>query len=546
MHYTPFLWLVGSLVATGALAGEKPTGLPPIPPVGEASRMQFERRGLPIKLDPSTLSDPPAILSTSTLPYKVLAPATTPVFVLPAAPVMPPVSDVATYLPATSAALTSDLYITATQMIQNAKTLSINGVIVNVGQIIPNALCALDNSCTSPTQSTVDKMVKAYGAKNCLDSSTNDTVTNSPLKCTFAASSALPQHHMVEPTRLCTFAQVPEVPHLFHGQKPSPSTRGAATDSSRATIVVVVKGNTQSTAIYGVNVGSDGCAISNIQIDGSRPALGWISAGQALIEMGGTNMGHVISNIRAFEPRGWSVLHLIEGADNACFGAKVLNSQIRPAGPAPSGTSQFRRRNHHKSIHNLKRDSTGTYPAGQWADGISLACSGSVVQGNTITDAIDGGIVIFQAPGSLVSNNRIITDDRQLLGGYQRITNNVLDARNSMMKIGIAIGPLSWQTYNTSYTRTFDGVFSSNQFSSSGPKRYFGYGVTVAGYTHATVQGNSFNAANFGGTVGASCDPGIPAFGPMWRNPYTIRNTGPAFDERRSRVRRRHLLPAKN
>lgn len=51
------------------------------------------------------------------------------------------------------------------------------------------------------------------------------------------------------------------------------------------------------------------------------------------------------------------------------------------------------------------------------ADGISLACRNSVVSGNTITDATDGGIVIFQAPGSMIKDNTIIADQRQLLGG---------------------------------------------------------------------------------------------------------------------------------
>ncbi|SCZ89791.1 BZ3500_MvSof-1268-A1-R1_Chr1-3g01580 [Microbotryum saponariae] len=490
MHYKPFIWLVVSF-ATGALAGEKPSGLPPIPPVGETARMLIKRRGLPIKLDHhrDQASRDPLHFDTTVQRACArnnagLCPSCRP---CPAARHgrrdVSPCHERRTHL----------------EPVHHRDS---NG------------------SKSSPTQSTVDKMVKAYDAKNCLDSSTNDTAINSLLKCMFAALSYGGANTTVY---LCPSAVIPlNYPIYFTDKGQGLSTRGAPTDSTRATIVV--KGNTQSTAVYGANVGSDGCTLSKIQIDGSRPTLGWMNGGQALNEMGGTNSGHVISNIRAFEPRGWSVLQsLIAGTNNACFGTKVLNSQIGPAGHVPSGASQFRRRNHHSNNkhHNLKRDSTGTYSAGQWADGISLACSGSVVQGETITDATDGGFIIFQAPGSLVTINRIITDDRQLLGGINavdfpphyrnftgtQVTNNVLDARNSMMKIEIAIGPLSWQRYNTSDTRTFDG-------------------------------GNRFNAANFGGTVGASCDPGIPAFGPMWRNPYTTLNTvaqslmknGSAFD----------------
>ncbi|KDE04232.1 hypothetical protein MVLG_05331 [Microbotryum lychnidis-dioicae p1A1 Lamole] len=343
-------------------------------------------------------------------------------------------------------------------MFQSAKTLNINGVVVNVGQVIPDASCALDNPCASPTQSTVDKMVESYGAKNCLDSSTNDTVINSLLKCTFAA---LPYGGPNTTVYLCPSAVIPlNCPIYFTDKGQGLSTRGAPIDSTRRA-TIVVKGNTQSTAVYGTKVGSAGCILSNIQIEGSRPTLGWMNGGQALIEMGGTK-----SLATSFPTSALSNL-ADEGTNNACFGAKVLNSQIGPAGPhAPSGASQCCRRNHHPNNkhHNLKRDSAGTYPSGQWADGISLACPGSILQGNTITDATDGGIVIFQAPASLVTNNRIVTDDRQLLGGINavdfpphygkftgnQVTNNVLDARNSMMKIGIAIGPLSWQTYDTS------------------------------------------------------------------------------------------------
>lgn len=136
-----------------------------------------------------------------------------------------------------------------------------------------------------------------------------------------------------------------------------------------------------------------------------------------------------------------------------------------------------------------------TYTPGQWADGISLACTNSLVSGNTrvvfsahlpfqdanlnllhrITDATDGGIVIFQAPGSKITSNtyvspsqllslafltslpRIISKERQLLGGINAVDfspfngnyagtvvdSNTIIAESNFIKIGLAIGRAS-------------------------------------------------------------------------------------------------------
>jgi hypothetical protein len=54
---------------------------------------------------------------------------------------------------------------------------------------------------------------------------------------------------------------------------------------------------------------------------------------------------------------------------------------------------------------------------GQWADGISFAGFDGLVAGNLIMDATDGAIVVFGAPGSLITSNTIITRTRSCLGG---------------------------------------------------------------------------------------------------------------------------------
>lgn len=93
----------------------------------------------------------------------------------------------------------------------------------------------------------------------------------------------------------------------------------------------------------------------NIQIDGNREGLGYLSGGAALMEMGGANTGQTIDNVKAYEPRGWSCLHgigewenlcfgvrlvrrltysfvLLEGTNLACRGMQITNNQIGPSG----------------------------------------------------------------------------------------------------------------------------------------------------------------------------------------------------------------------
>lgn len=55
----------------------------------------------------------------------------------------------------------------------------------------------------------------------------------------------------------------------------------------------------------------------------------------------------------------------------------ITGNEIGPSGHSPTNGKQF------------KRDDV--YVPQQWADGISIACKGSRVQGNTIVDATDGG-----------------------------------------------------------------------------------------------------------------------------------------------------------
>lgn len=153
----------------------------------------------------------------------------------------------------------------------------------------------------------------------------------------------------------------------------------------RATVKLV--GSSTSCAIYTADVGRDRATVSNIQVDGNRPTLGYFNGGLALMEMGGTNADQVVDNVRIFEPRAWSALHIIEGSGNSCVGAVVKDCQIGPAGQAPTGPTQYR----------LRERETGPYPPYQWADGISLSCRNSVVTNNVCASVVLSFLLLARA-----------------------------------------------------------------------------------------------------------------------------------------------------
>ena len=118
------------------------------------------------------------------------------------------------------------------------------------------------------------------------------------------------------------------------------------------------------------------------QIDGNRQGA-TVNDGGANIEFGGATSGQLIEYVNSRNTRGWSSLHVSEGNDD-CEGAIVRYNDIGPA---------------------------GTDEEFQWADGISYACRNGLVQNNTVIGATDGGIVVFGAPGSIISNNVVQVGD---------------------------------------------------------------------------------------------------------------------------------------
>lgn len=244
-------------------------------------------------------------------------------------------------------------------------------------------------------------------------------------------------------------------------------TQGFPTDASRALLRIVHKD-----VATAVSMGNRaGVKLSHVIIDGNRPELGIASGG--LIESGGNGAGTVVEWVKAYEPRGWSVLVIGHGDDLVCEGSVARNNELGPGGRAEYAM----------------------------ADGISLACRNSVVENNTIVDVTDGGIVIFQAPGSLVANNTIIAENRIMFYGISmedygpydgdftgtRVISNTIDAAGAMIRRGIGMGPyVGCIPPEEATLRSRGAVITDNTLKGD----HMAYGFVVSGVEDWTMTGN--------------------------------------------------------
>lgn len=256
-------------------------------------------------------------------------------------------------------------------------------------------------------------------------------------------------------------------------------TQGFPTDDRRATLRIV--STTLTTAV--IMRDYNDIVLSHVIVDGNRPKLGY-RAGDALVYAGGSSSGQVIRSIRILEPRSWSALHLIQGHPSPappCANALVEDNEIGPAGSSNE----------------------------TWADGISLACTKSTVRNNRITDATDGGIVIFGATGSLIEGNTIRAETRTLLGGINMVDfdpyegnytgtivrNNVIDASGAVIRIGLGMGVRVWGCWPADTDKTlYGGVVAGNVLR--GEKMQ--YGFAVDGVRNWLVTGNVDEATHIG------------------------------------------------
>lgn len=90
------------------------------------------------------------------------------------------------------------------------------------------------------------------------------------------------------------------------------------------------------------------------------------------------------------------------------------------------------------------------------------------------------------------------------------VEHNTLNSLSSMIKIGIAIGGMSWGSDNRTVARTFGGIVRNNHFQ-SGPTDagFFGFAIALAGHEGAMVTGNRASQASFGGLPTRFCIPNV-------------------------------------
>jgi len=288
------------------------------------------------------------------------------------------------------------------------------------------------------------------------------------------------------------------------------STVGYPTDGSRATLVVsgpITNNTGHTTAIDGTCKGCNGLMLRNIQINGTREIGPQLKNSGANIEMGGSNANQTIQFVRSYYARGWSCLHIQEGALN-CTGVIVQNNDIGPCG-------------------------VDTFP--DWADGISFSCRNGIVRNNLINTPTDGGIVLFGSPGTLVENNTIWVENRTLLGGINMVDyepwlgnyNGVIvrdnlitggfadtapsgsqsdgsNAENVLIKIGIGIGPRTWFANHFGSNVSQGGTVINNKFTGA-----FGFAIAMSSAKNFTITGNTLTGnTSFIGQSSVNCSKG--------------------------------------
>lgn len=316
---------------------------------------------------------------------------------------------------------------------------------------------------------------------------------------------------------LCPSAQyMIQAPIVFTAPNQEISTLGYPTDDSRATLVVggpVANGQGHTTAVDGTCGNCDGVKLRNIQVNGNRAGAA-PTPGGANIEMGGANSNQLVEYVHSYDTRSWSCLHVAEGS-LLCNNVVVQNNDI-----GPCGSDKFQ----------------------QWADGISVSCRSAVVRNNEVTDATDGGIVLFGSPGTLVEDNTIqvissiclgginmvdflpwngdytgtVVQKNTIMGGFATSPSSQNDGENAgdaIIKVGLAIGPKTWFDNVSGSNVSYSGTVLDNRLTGA-----FGYAIAVSSARDFTVQGNTlFGNTSFIGSRGPTCSASdsTPPSGPF-------------------------------
>ena len=255
--------------------------------------------------------------------------------------------------------------------------------------------------------------------------------------------------------------------------------------------------------------------LRNVIVDGARPLFGYDrTTPQALVDFGGDASDQVVSWVEAYEPRGWSTVYMNEGN-------KSWNGSAWVGGCTGGQVT-------HNNVHNA-----GDH-AGFWADGISYACRNGYVGYNTITEATDGDIIIFGAPGTLFEFNAITNTNSTAFGGigfdgkaYQRfvtingtstlvndssgtiVRDNTIDSGlsygSTTIQIALAMGPRAWWSSCSFPGDEATVVYGATVIYNRLTGGNFGYGFVADGVDSLTATGNDAQYA-LGQPFSADCN----------------------------------------
>ncbi|WOO77376.1 uncharacterized protein LOC62_01G000959 [Vanrija pseudolonga] len=290
-----------------------------------------------------------------------------------------------------------------------------------------------------------------------------------------------------------------QAPVVFTAPQQTLNTAGGLKEG-RDRAMLVVEGKDQAVAIFADCKACSYATIDGLIVDGNRPQLLRVPKGGALIEIGNGD-GQAVTNCRLYEPRGWSALHIREGDSLNCRKAYIANNEIGPCGEEWDDD--------YDGVIELE-PSWGN----PRADGISLACRESIIEGNTVFDTTDGAIVLFGSAGSEVRDNTVYSRTRVVLGGVNlvdfdpwkgdyndvHVHDNHFYAKARYFKVGIVVGPSSWSDDTDTVVR--GATVTDNKFHGA----HFGYAIVVSSATQFTVLHNTVDDdAQFAGVNGPTC-----------------------------------------